>query len=194
MNAAASLHCGGCGRELGLEPVGDPSKASCPVCRQPLAAFVEARGTVFDCGQCAGQFVEHALLVHLLEERRGLGRVAPTRPAAKGLGEQVVRYRPCALCPDLMQRKNFGGTSGVVVDVCSRHGVWFDADELPRVLAFVENGGLERAERRREEELYEARVQQRIVEVAHYADASTLELDAAARGLHTFVSQLLRSR
>lgn len=43
-----------------------------------------------------------------------------------------------------MHRKNFGGRSGVIVDVCTSHGTWFDAEELPRVLAFVEAGGLER--------------------------------------------------
>ena len=31
--------------------------------------------------------------------------------------------------------------SGVVVDVCSAHGTWFDEGELPRVLAFVESYG-----------------------------------------------------
>jgi Zn-finger nucleic acid-binding protein len=51
-----------------------------------------------------------------------------------------------------MNRKNFGQTSGVIVDVCQKHGIWFDPGELPRVLAFVETGGLERA-RRRDEEL-----------------------------------------
>lgn len=35
-------------------------------------------------------------------------------------------------------RKNFGRSSGVIVDICRRHGVWFDRGELPRVLAFVE--------------------------------------------------------
>jgi Zn-finger nucleic acid-binding protein len=51
-----------------------------------------------------------------------------------------------------MNRKNFGESSGIVVDVCTRHGVWFDAGELPRVLAFVQAGGLERARLRKESE------------------------------------------
>jgi len=33
--------------------------------------------------------------------------------------------------------------------VCSKHGTWFDADELPQVLEFVQTGGLVR-ERARE--------------------------------------------
>jgi Zn-finger nucleic acid-binding protein len=51
-----------------------------------------------------------------------------------------------------MNRKNFGGMSGVVVDVCKKHGTWFDEGELPRVLEFVASGGLERAKRREDEE------------------------------------------
>ncbi len=53
----------------------------------------------------------------------------------------------------MMNRKNFGASSGVIVDVCAKHGTWFDAGELPRVLAFVESGGLARARSRHAEEV-----------------------------------------
>jgi hypothetical protein len=49
-----------------------------------------------------------------------------------------------------MNRKNFGDSSGIIVDVCSLHGCWFDAGELPAVLKFVEEGGLARARYSRE--------------------------------------------
>jgi hypothetical protein len=51
-----------------------------------------------------------------------------------------------------MNRRNFGGTSGVIVDVCAQDGVWFDTLELPRVLAFTEAGGLELARQRQRAE------------------------------------------
>jgi hypothetical protein len=47
-----------------------------------------------------------------------------------------------------MNRNNFGGSSGIVVDVCPHHGVWFEPGELPRILEFVQAGGLERARER----------------------------------------------
>jgi hypothetical protein len=34
--------------------------------------------------------------------------------------------------------------SGVIIDVCKNHGVWFERDELRGVLQFVGNGGLDR--------------------------------------------------
>lgn len=50
-----------------------------------------------------------------------------------------------------MNRKNFGGASGVIVDVCPLHGMWFEVGELESVLSFVRQGGLARAERLRAE-------------------------------------------
>jgi hypothetical protein len=47
-----------------------------------------------------------------------------------------------------MNRINFAHTSGVIVDVCTKHGTWFDADELRRVLEFITAGGLEAARAR----------------------------------------------
>ncbi len=42
-----------------------------------------------------------------------------------------------------MTRTNFGGQSGIVVDVCREHGTWFDRGELDSALEFVRAGGLE---------------------------------------------------
>ena len=42
----------------------------------------------------------------------------------------------------MMQRKNFGRRSGVVVDWCGSHGTWLDANELEDIADFVAAGGL----------------------------------------------------
>ena len=47
-----------------------------------------------------------------------------------------------------MNRKNFAFFSGVIVDICLPHGYWFDAGELPRVLEFITEGGLDRERKR----------------------------------------------
>jgi Zn-finger nucleic acid-binding protein len=36
-----------------------------------------------------------------------------------------------------MQRRNFQRSSGIIVDVCRRHGTWLDADELERIAGFL---------------------------------------------------------
>lgn len=44
-----------------------------------------------------------------------------------------------------MNRSNFARSSGVIIDMCKQHGVWFDADELPKILDFINSGGLARS-------------------------------------------------
>lgn len=150
-NASDALHCSGCGHELGLEPLKLDSELSCPACRRPFTGFGGSSGRLSECTGCGGQFVEHALLKQLLERREVVRGVVVNPPRANPLG-QPVRYLPCPACKSVMNRKNFGDSSGIVVDVCTSHGVWFDAGELPRVLAFAQAGGLERARLRRESE------------------------------------------
>lgn len=153
MNIPSAVHCSGCGVEVGLEPAGDSDFLACPSCKIDFEVFEGGPGKLRDCGKCGGQFVEHALVRDLLERREAYGLAAP-RPARKWNPlESPVRYVACPVCREIMSRKNFGGSSGVVVDVCSIHGIWFDTGELPRILAFVESGGLARARRREMEEL-----------------------------------------
>ncbi len=45
-----------------------------------------------------------------------------------------------------MNRRNFGRHSGVIVDICGSHGIWFDAQELAQVVRWVRSGGLEDAQ------------------------------------------------
>ena len=41
-------------------------------------------------------------------------------------------------------RRNYSGASGVIIDLCKTHGIWFDADELARILVWIRAGGVER--------------------------------------------------
>ena len=126
----------------------------CSDCHAPLEAIAEDAGSLLNCRKCGGQFVEHALLRSLLERHELVGQAFPDapyqRPVSTREAPERIHYRPCAVCQRMMNRKNFGGASGVIVDVCAQHGTWFDAGELPQVLAFVKSGGLVR-ERMREQ-------------------------------------------
>lgn len=122
-----------------------------------------------ECGGCGGLWLAAELLEVLCgaAERAGLANVAPAMPAQRG-GENV-RYRPCPSCRALMSRKNFGNSSGVVVDVCRAHGVWLDPLELERVLAWARAGGPERERQRRIDRLRtaEARVERPVPPTFH---------------------------
>lgn len=147
LNYPDDLHCRGCGLELGLAPAARPSTEVCPDCKLALRAFQAGAGQLLACERCGGQMVSHGLLRALVEQREALGRAVPSRsdlPRGNPLADRV-RYRPCPSCGHMMNRKNFGGSSGIVVDVCALHGTFFDAGELPRVLEFVRRGGLVKA-------------------------------------------------
>lgn len=200
---ATAQHCATCGRELGLEAVAEVTELACPACRASLEALHEAEGTLFDCAGCGGHFVEHALLRALIEQRSRLAQssaLAPARSAARSsVLAQKVTYRPCARCGAMMHRKNFGGASGVIVDVCTLHGIWFDAGELPNVLSFVERGGLERARKLEEERARRARVEQRAASSKPFTTLGAADLGAEGAGvkelaLLEFITNLLSTR
>lgn len=145
MNVPEALHCSGCGHALGLEPIYGPGNLPCASCQGALSSYCAGTGRLFDCGACGGQFVEHSLLRQLLERREVTGAFLPRTPRRRNPLEQPVVYLRCPQCQQLMNRKNFGNSSGIIVDICALHGCWFDSGELPQVLKFVEEGGLARA-------------------------------------------------
>jgi Zn-finger nucleic acid-binding protein len=147
LNFPDDLHCRGCGQEVGLAVAAADSDLTCADCKLPLTTFKAGTGQLQACARCGGQMVTHGLLRALLEQREVLGAAVPT-PGQAPRGNPLkdpVRYRPCPSCQLLMNRKNFGGASGIIVDVCVRHGTFFDAGELPRVLEYVRRGGLAHA-------------------------------------------------
>jgi Zn-finger nucleic acid-binding protein len=179
MNMARAQHCSGCGAELGMILESALQARVCCDCRAPLELIAEPAGSLLNCRKCGGQFVEHALLRSLLERQEEIGQAFPDAPyerPSKSRPERV-QYRPCAICEQRMNRKNFGGASGVIVDVCARHGTWFDAGELPQVLTFVRSGGLVRERVREQERLRQARAHDRELS-GSLAHASPLAFDS----------------
>jgi Zn-finger nucleic acid-binding protein len=158
MSVADALHCAGCGRDLGLEPVARDGTLACPDCHAPMSVMECGPGALHDCAKCGGQFVEHDAMRDLIERHDRLdARLGRHVVSAGPSVDTRVRYVACPACAALMNRRNFGASSGVIVDVCSKHGTWFDPGELPRVLSFIESGGLARVRRREAEDAAEQR-------------------------------------
>ncbi len=44
-----------------------------------------------------------------------------------------------------MNRRNFAGCSGIIVDACKDHGTWFDREELRQTVEFIRAGGLKKS-------------------------------------------------
>jgi len=173
LHFTGSRFCARCGKELELEPLLDATDAPCPRCDKPLSVFggglsEAALDALHECTGCGGVFVSQKTLDAIIARESpgpkapdavgGIGahpHVAPhvpAPPASSVRAADVVRYVKCPLCHVMMNRHNFGRHSGVIVDVCKVHGVWFDKGELTQAIEFVARGGLEESRQRAEVE------------------------------------------
>ena len=153
--------CMKCGRASDLQVVTPlPKSTACPRCRGELRARDLGRDEggvgVVECAKCAGLWLSATVLDHLCS-RAESSTVASRHLQLGSIPQQVLRiqpvvYLPCPGCDDRMVRRNFGGTSGVIVDLCRHHGVWLDPTELEKVLAFVSAGGLDREKERQKKD------------------------------------------
>lgn len=153
--------CMECGLEIRPQTLHAlPIELDCPRCRAGLRRRTLGAHDVIECSSCAGLWLTHEVIQRLVAqaEREDVDvlDLSNADPRIDPADEQRG-YIPCVACRELMQRRNFAGCSGVIVDVCGRHGVWFDHRELEHVLVFVRQGGLRRA-RAREVERQEQRL------------------------------------
>ena len=128
-----------------------PTDYPCPACpagedgRRNLVSRRVGEGDplhLFECPSCAGVWLDREVFAVLVERaRQRRPGLPPAREEGPGGVEREWRYRPCPVCSALMNRRNYGRRSGVVLDVCAGHGVWFDPEELARVLEWVRRGG-----------------------------------------------------
>ena len=150
-NAGRARFCASCGVEFRPQPVlaaGDP--VPCPVCAVALVPRSLAGVAIQECTTCRGIWVPAANFDALVAHAGEHAHLEPTAgvqtaPLARPQHSTAVAYRKCPSCGQMMNRKNFGRISGVIVDTCRAHGTWLDANELEQVAAFVAQGGLDRA-------------------------------------------------
>jgi Zn-finger nucleic acid-binding protein len=172
-----AIYCPKCGAKR-ARAVGVTRSAPCPSCRTPMREVQVGQIEMIECGKCGGVWVDAATFEHVCADAETQAAVlhywqeAPPRRV-----ETAVRYRPCVSCGAMMNRINFGKLSGTVVDVCKGHGTFLDAGELHQVVAFIRDGGLERARRRQLEDLKEEEgrlrgLQQKAIHDAGKADIS----------------------
>lgn len=138
-------HCGAKGERV----ANDGATLSCPGCSGDMIAATVGTTSLFECGVCASTWLDADTFRRLCVDREKRGAIAAL--VGSGVVEKAlpkpgaVRYVPCPLCTQVMNRENFGKRSGVIIDVCKGHGVWFEPRELHSVMAFIDRGGLERS-------------------------------------------------
>ena len=151
----AASYCPRCGAAVEVQDHG-PSGMMCPECQEPMAKASVGKVDLNQCRRCGGVWLDRDLFERVAADREERGTVLGALPGeqAKGtVAPAAVRYRPCPVCGKLMNRTNYGRISGVVLDACKEHGLWFDKDELRRVLEFIQKGGLDKSRERQIQEL-----------------------------------------
>lgn len=117
----------------------------CPRCEVPMRGMNMGDFSVARCDECKGVFAPHETFEMMQETRdavifssQGIARV-PIEP------EKQVRYVRCPVCLKMMNRQNFARISGVIIDLCRDHGIWFDPGEVEKIMDFISKGGLQKA-------------------------------------------------
>ena len=146
-NSDASRYCVACGVAFRPElPLGAGRELACPACQTGMPPSQVAGIALNECPGCHGLWVpgEHfdALVARAAQASRERPAAAEP-PRLKGANplSQDLRYRRCPECQQFMLRTNYRRSSGVILDRCTAHGTWLDADELEQVAGFILSGG-----------------------------------------------------
>jgi Zn-finger nucleic acid-binding protein len=153
-----------------------------------MAAVMVGPSKVQECPKCEGLWVDAASFEQICtnNEKQAAVLAIAAKVPAESIDIEKVCYLPCPSCRKLMNRVNFAHCSNVVVDVCKPHGVWFDRDELRRVVEFIRGGGIEKARELEVEELEARRRAATAPQMTMTPDASLSQASSADR--HTGIS------
>jgi Zn-finger nucleic acid-binding protein len=157
-------------RELQRPQVGIPTAGP------RLHSRLVGGSSVLECPSCAGIWIGAETFQQLIHsaceaaealDRRGVKpsnaprAVPPVQPSAGAARKRP--YLPCPICRTLMVRQNYAHRSGVIIDLCKRHGIWFDEDKLARILDWARSGGLAAARDEKEAQVaHDERIRKRL--------------------------------
>ena len=104
--------------------------------------------TTLMCPSCQGMFFPDQTLERVLNQLRATCDPTDVHSAmqefktrfTRSLPESV-KYKQCPVCDGPMTRRNYGGVSGVIIDVCYEHGTWVDGSAFGELADFIVRGG-----------------------------------------------------
>ena len=154
-----SQHCIHCGkRTVQSNTVSEKNLGNCPRCKIKLKLLQIGETNLCECERCDGLWVTVETFEEVCANHEKQAEVLSSigqKPVHKSPAK--IQYVPCPDCKQLMNRNNFAASSSVIVDICKRHGIWFDAEELPRIIEFIRKGGLDHQRRKEKLQLEEQR-------------------------------------
>lgn len=135
-------------RKIHFRDLGSDASLPCPDCRSALHVVeidTDPAMTIERCPSCMGMFFNPGELEKLIEEHTH-EFVWVDKQRLEGIAENYghnyeVIYLQCPMCHERMSHRNFGGSSGVIVDHCGTHGIWIQGGELRRLMEWWSAGG-----------------------------------------------------
>ncbi len=119
---------------------------NCPRCKTKLQILQVQDLAIRECEKCEGVWLDTETFEEICSNHEKQAAVLQKLDEILTHKKHLsVRYVPCPECKNLMNRSNFARVSGIIIDTCKPHGIWFDAEELPRIIEFIRKGGLDRA-------------------------------------------------
>ena len=124
------------------------SRHDCPRCHVVLHTHELGQSEIDRCPRCGGLWVTHEEMHGLLQLRkRGTKRLKGlNRPGGQATERKRSMWRrpkgaaerfgniPCPKCSRTMRLELASTTGEVYVDICPRHGTWFDEKEMADLL------------------------------------------------------------
>jgi len=159
-----SKFCDHCGvAAVDAKTASDAKLGLCPRCKRGLDRLQIDAIVVSECKSCGGIWSDAATFEKICSEKEEQSAALAYfgNQPQNSRSNVAINYVPCPSCKQLMNRSNFARSSGVIVDLCKDHGVWFDAGELPKIVEFIESGGLERSREKEKIDLEAERQQLR---------------------------------
>jgi Zn-finger nucleic acid-binding protein len=138
--------CPHCGAKVANPNDTEGKVLGCPGCNGEMRSVRVGATPMHQCDGCGSAWLLPEVFTALCIDQREQGAVAAIIGPPSGTRMRPptkVRYLRCPICEKTLNRVNFGRTSGIVIDVCKSHGVWFERDELREILGFIARGGLE---------------------------------------------------
>jgi Zn-finger nucleic acid-binding protein len=157
MMFAGTQFCPHCGVRVTAIQEGKETKLACPRCHADLVDVMVAGTPLDECNRCGGLWVDVSNFEHICS-------TAEAQEAATGLHlpppvalDAHAIYLKCPKCANIMNRMNYASRSGIIINVCTPHGIWLDRDEIRQIIQFIRAGGLDHAREVELQELQDAR-------------------------------------
>jgi Zn-finger nucleic acid-binding protein len=185
-------HCGAPAQSMAPEG----TKLPCPRCKTNLQRITAADIPLDECPHCGGLWISVAAFDKICSD-------AETKTAASGIdvprpappADIRVHYLNCPRCSKLMNRSNYGGGSGIVINVCKLDGIWLDRDEMREIIDFIRSGGMRKLEQANAEKEKEEKIEAEVHQMNVDADGQMMDNEAwlaTPDGMRTF-SNLVNS-